>query len=175
MIKVVMFISALAILTACGNKVANVHEQTKDSLAAAPATSTEVTLKDDRLNAIFRHYRLLTEALINEDGAAARKAANAIAAGAAGVSGQEAIQAAAAKITATPDIAQQRDHYAALSNQLINRIKATGINTGALYIDFCPMAMNDKGASWLSTEKAIVNPFFGEKMKTCGEVKETIR
>jgi len=37
------------------------------------------------------------------------------------------------------------------------------------------MAMNDKGASWLSASKQIKNPYFGEKMMTCGEVKETIK
>lgn len=35
--------------------------------------------------------------------------------------------------------------------------------------------MNDKGAYWINGDKSIRNPYFGEKMMTCGEVKETIQ
>jgi Cu(I)/Ag(I) efflux system membrane fusion protein len=37
------------------------------------------------------------------------------------------------------------------------------------------MADNNKGANWLSTEEEIRNPYFGEAMLTCGEVKSTIK
>jgi membrane fusion protein, copper/silver efflux system len=37
----------------------------------------------------------------------------------------------------------------------------------------CPMADNDKGADWLSSEKEIMNPYFGESMLRCGEVTKT--
>jgi len=36
------------------------------------------------------------------------------------------------------------------------------------------MALNDKGGYWLSNEKAIKNPYYGESMMACGEIKETI-
>jgi Cu(I)/Ag(I) efflux system membrane fusion protein len=44
-----------------------------------------------------------------------------------------------------------------------------------LYVQHCPMADNNKGADWLSTEKEIRNPYFGESMLTCGEVTGEIR
>jgi Cu(I)/Ag(I) efflux system membrane fusion protein len=37
------------------------------------------------------------------------------------------------------------------------------------------MAFKDKGAFWLSGEKEIKNPYFGEAMLTCGEVKEAFQ
>jgi Cu(I)/Ag(I) efflux system membrane fusion protein len=37
------------------------------------------------------------------------------------------------------------------------------------------MAFNDKGAYWLSDKEAIRNPYFGDKMLTCGSVEETLR
>lgn len=37
-----------------------------------------------------------------------------------------------------------------------------------------PNVFNDKGALWISSIKKIHNPYFGEKMLKCGEVKETI-
>tara|TARA_R110002051_G_scaffold325766_1_gene430992 strand:+ start:35074 stop:36792 length:1719 start_codon:yes stop_codon:yes gene_type:complete len=44
----------------------------------------------------------------------------------------------------------------------------------AVYIQHCPMADNNSGANWLSLEKAIKNPYFGDKMLTCGSVVEVI-
>jgi len=44
-----------------------------------------------------------------------------------------------------------------------------------LYVDFCPMANNNKGAFWLSASEDIRNPYFGEAMIGCGEVKSTIK
>ena len=39
------------------------------------------------------------------------------------------------------------------------------------YEIFCPMAFNNIGASWLSKEKDVNNPYFGAGMLKCGEVK----
>ena len=36
------------------------------------------------------------------------------------------------------------------------------------------MAFDNQGAYWLSNAKQIRNPYFGEKMLTCGEVKEKL-
>jgi len=134
-----------------------------------------VRLKDDRLNAMYPHYVALTNALTKGDAAAARIAANAITAGAGEVANGNAVAAAAAKITASADLEVQRSVYAQLSNDFIALIKQTGMESGALYVAFCPMAMNDKGAAWLSPENEIRNPYFGEQMLTCGSVKETIQ
>jgi hypothetical protein len=113
--------------------------------------------------------------LTNGDMAEAKIAGNAIEAGAKEVPGAQTVAANAAKITAATDIEAQRTAYAALSNDFIALVKRSGLNSGELYVDFCPMAMNDKGASWISAHKEIRNPYFGEKMMTCGEVKETIK
>ena len=43
-----------------------------------------------------------------------------------------------------------------------------------VYYQFCPMAINNKGAYWLSELKSIRNPYFGEQMMNCGETKETL-
>jgi len=34
------------------------------------------------------------------------------------------------------------------------------------------MADDNKGSFWLSYDKEIANPFFGQSMLTCGEVKK---
>jgi len=146
------------------------HSSMTDSNAAAA-----IQLKDDKLNAVYQHYVHLTTALINGDEAEAKIASNAIETGAAAVADGKAMGAAAAKITDAGDIEAQRTAYADLSNNFISLVKKSGLNSGALYVDFCPMAMDDKGAYWLSANKEVKNPYFGEKMMTCGEVKETIQ
>ena len=172
--QIIMPLAAILILTACSNTVNNNKtEDTTEQVAVTPAPG--IKLKDDKLNAIYQHYVHLTTALVKGDVKEARLAGNAIETGAKEISGAEALGAAAAKITATADIETQRTAYSALSSDFISLVKKSGLSSGALYVDFCPMAMNDKGAFWLSSDKAIQNPYFGEQMMTCGEVKETIQ
>ncbi|MDF4204774.1 efflux RND transporter periplasmic adaptor subunit [Maribacter sp. SA7] len=44
-----------------------------------------------------------------------------------------------------------------------------------IYIQHCPMADGNTGADWLSLEKAIKNPYFGDKMLTCGSVVKVVK
>jgi Cu(I)/Ag(I) efflux system membrane fusion protein len=44
-----------------------------------------------------------------------------------------------------------------------------------LYIQYCPMADRNNGARWLSDSKIVKNPYFGESMLKCGEVKGPIK
>lgn len=44
-----------------------------------------------------------------------------------------------------------------------------------IYVQHCPMADNNKGADWLSSEKEIRNPYFGSSMLKCGEVTKEIK
>ena len=182
LIKITLPVLTIILFTACnsGDKTgadnesgtARTQQPVKERVAS---TSAGVQLKDDKLNAVYPHYADLTKALINGDLAAAKIAGGAIEAGAQTVEGGENIKAAATKISAATDIEVQRAAYAALSNDMVTLIKKTGLKSGALYIDHCPMAMKDKGADWLSESKEIKNPYLGSKMMTCGEVKETLQ
>ncbi|MCF6407795.1 DUF3347 domain-containing protein [Chitinophaga filiformis] len=188
LIRAAVPVFTVILFAACNNPEAGKSEHTTDTMAheghqghdhssmsesSAPAAAA-VQLKDDKLNAVYQHYVHLTTALINGDAAEAKIASNAIETGAATVADGKALGASAAKVTAAGDIEAQRAAYADLSNSFISLVKKSGLNSGALYVDYCPMAMNDKGAYWLSANKEVRNPYFGEKMMTCGEVKETI-
>lgn len=41
-----------------------------------------------------------------------------------------------------------------------------------IYVQYCPMAFNNKGAKWLSFDKKVMNPYFGDVMLHCGSVIE---
>lgn len=71
-------------------------------------------------------------------------------------------------------IEHQREHFAMLSKDIYDLVKALGSGQ-PLYQDFCPMYNKGKGAIWLSETKEIANPYYGKKMYTCGQVKAEIK
>ncbi|PCJ23024.1 MAG: efflux transporter periplasmic adaptor subunit [Flavobacteriales bacterium] len=75
------------------------------------------------------------------------------------------------------NIDEQRIIFLTISQSLSDASQKLGIKIAdnkSLYIQFCPMANDNKGGYWLSTEKKIKNPYFGKKMLKCGSVKETL-
>lgn len=78
------------------------------------------------------------------------------------------------RIGEAQDVELQRKQFDVLSDLLINAIKSFGIEDQVLYIQHCPMAFDNTGAEWLSTEEGILNPYFGDKMLRCGLVQETL-
>lgn len=77
------------------------------------------------------------------------------------------------KIANSTDIVEQRKQFKIVSEHLISAVLSFGINE-TTYKQYCPMADSDKGAFWLSKEKQVLNPYFGNMMLKCGEIKQTI-
>ena len=73
-------------------------------------------------------------------------------------------------ISETKDIKHQREHFATFSTNMYALAKAVKLSTEPIYYDYCPM----KKTYWLSSEKAIRNPYYGNAMLTCGKVAETL-
>ena len=82
------------------------------------------------------------------------------------------MQSSLDKITQTSDVEEQRKHFETLSDNLIEAVEYFGVVENTIYRQYCPMAFKDQGAYWLSSEKEIRNPYFGDMMLTCGEVRE---
>lgn len=182
LIKTTMPFAVAVLLTACGGNETKEtghesHNTTEPATeqSAAPSTGSSVALKNQDLNAIYQHYIHLSTALTNGDVSEAKVASNAIEAGAKEMPGGTTIASSAASITAASDIEAQRTAFQKLSNEMIAQVKKSGLSSGEVYVEYCPMAFNDKGASWLSSSKEIRNPYFGDKMLTCGEVTETLK
>ena len=74
----------------------------------------------------------------------------------------------------TEDIEVQRELFRLISNEMIQWASTTQSVSSKLYVQFCPMANNNKGAKWLSTEEQIRNPFYGDAMLTCGSVVDIL-
>lgn len=74
----------------------------------------------------------------------------------------------------TSDIEEQRKAFSAFNLAFYNSVKMFGLESKITYYQYCPMANSDKGAYWFSESKEIKNPYFGDKMLKCGEVKQVI-
>lgn len=73
-------------------------------------------------------------------------------------------------ISQNKDIKVQREIFERLSTNMVELAKTGKLSTEPVYQQFCPM----KKASWLSSSKAIKNPYYGSAMLTCGSIKETL-
>ncbi len=75
-------------------------------------------------------------------------------------------------------IEMKRSHFSIVTDKLLEAVKQFGIHNteiSALYIEFCPMAFDNDGAYWISESKEIKNPYFGDAMLGCGEIRETLQ
>lgn len=72
------------------------------------------------------------------------------------------------------DIEEKRENFIFISHPLIKVVEAFGVDMGSLYISYCPMANDNRGAFWLSEIEEIRNPYMGQKMLRCGEIRDVI-
>ncbi|MEJ8819906.1 DUF3347 domain-containing protein [Lacibacter sp. H407] len=73
------------------------------------------------------------------------------------------------------ELEKKRESFEMVSNAFYDMVRVIKPTGATIYYQYCPMAFNDKGAYWLSSADSIMNPYFGKKMLTCGEVKETLK
>lgn len=77
-------------------------------------------------------------------------------------------------ITKKEALEDQRAYFATLNENVVKLISGFDNLEKPFYVQKCPMANTNKGAVWISTEKEIRNPYFGDAMLTCGSVIDTI-
>ena len=142
----------------------------------------------DRIDNIYKEYINLKNALVGTDPALASEAARMLSQTAkefnfeplqpeARVFLEEkvaAIEEHSEAISGSTDVEQQREYFYPLSQDMYQLIKSFDVRNEPVYYQYCPMAFDDEGAYWLSNEKQIRNPYFGDVMLKCGEVREVI-
>ncbi|MEK9862238.1 MAG: efflux RND transporter periplasmic adaptor subunit [Verrucomicrobiota bacterium] len=89
---------------------------------------------------------------------------------------QASLHKAASEMTdSSSDIAKVRESFSPLSRALSQVLAQWGSSfSSELYLLHCPMAFKGQGADWIQTHQAVENPYFGDRMFACGEVKETL-
>lgn len=78
-------------------------------------------------------------------------------------------------IAANDNLDNQREHFVILNENIVALAMNMEGLSSTIYVQKCPMANNNKGAVWLSMEKDVRNPYYGDSMLTCGSVIEEIK
>jgi Cu(I)/Ag(I) efflux system membrane fusion protein len=187
--------STLAFVNCGGKKEEAAHEghtmpaatEEKAAAASAPQFTVDAAFQK-QLSGVFSAYVALKEAFVATDAAKVKSQAAATATSLAAtdmklltgaahndwMTYSGAMDAALKEMQATDDIEAQRTAFKNLSDNLYKSIKAFGLGGVTAYYEYCPMAFNDTGAYWLSDNSVVRNPYFGDKMLSCGSVEETL-
>ena len=158
-------------LAACSS---NHKTESSDTVAAADTVSG-AEFKNDTVGQVYNHYIKLKDALVNADVKAAETAANELAIALHTIQGCENTAQNALEIGKSADIKDQRSRFISLSSDVIAMFKNTDLTSGSVFVQYCPMANDGKGAYWLASNKEIKNPYYGDEMLDCGEVKQEIK
>lgn len=159
-------------ITATGSVIAQ-HDHSAASHSKDQAGA--VAFKDAKLGAAYEHYAHLKDALVSSKSDEAKKASEELKNALKSVKGSAGALTAATKLAAASALEEQRLLFSAVSDEMASLVKGGQLSSGSLYLEYCPMANNNEGAYWLSNEKQIRNPYFGDAMLKCGSVKETIQ
>lgn len=77
-------------------------------------------------------------------------------------------------IMSATDVDGKKRAFQTASDLLFDLLRTVQYRGALVYQQHCPMAFNNEGANWLSLEKEIFNPYFGDKMLHCGQVQDSI-
>lgn len=173
--KIKIFASALlimAVYSACNQSQESTKAQKVDSVIVAAPIAIE--LKDADSDLAYHQYLHLKDVLVLSDSIQAQTAAKDLAATLRKINGCENTAIMADKIASGSSLNDQRVNFTSLSADLIDMFKHAEIVSGSMFVQYCPMANDGDGGYWLASETEIRNPYYGDKMLNCGEVKETI-
>jgi hypothetical protein len=160
---ILMFVSVI------GVQAQHDHHAQPEQKSIAP------TFKDAKVGSAYTHYIALKDALVASNAKEAKHAATELEKSLSSISNGKAAYDAAKAIASSAELNEQRKQFTTLSNEITALVKSSKLTSGSLFVEYCPMANNNEGGYWLSNEKAIRNPYFGNSMLTCGSVKETIQ
>ncbi|WP_034229597.1 DUF3347 domain-containing protein [Aquimarina pacifica] len=121
---------------------------------------------------LYQVYIEIKSALVNSDSISVQKSAKKIEDIVISSEETKQLKATSKLISLTKDLKKQRDFFISLTQEIEKQIRMSEITSGAVYKQFCPMAFDGEGGYWLSDSKEIRNPYFGDKMLTCGHIKE---
>lgn len=72
------------------------------------------------------------------------------------------------------NIEAKRKEFKMIADALYTLFQTVRYKEQKIYWIHCPMAFNNTGAYWINQDSTVRNPYFGEKMLTCGTVEGTL-
>ncbi len=149
------------------------YERVPQALAVSDRAVTAAI--PSAIDPVYQAYAALKDALVAGNAASVPALATTLAKHLNGLSVPEAKKATAhaTELAGEMSIAGQRSKFVPVSEAMFALAKASPPTT-TIYYQHCPMYNKGKGAHWLSLEKQIRNPYYGETMLTCGSIVETL-
>src|SRR5258708_23852194 len=146
------------------------HEGHAGVAAAADQTSVPHAVFMQPVQIVYDNYIQVHAALAQDSLEGVSKATTAMVKAIQGDSmkmlPQKVTQQAEALLKAT-NLETARAAFKPLSESLIHYLKEQKVPAGSYHEVYCPMAK----ASWLQTDKTVMNPYMGKAMIHCGELK----
>jgi hypothetical protein len=132
----------------------------------------EVSFSSGQMDRVFEEYQKLRVALVASEAGDAREAAGRLAEALG--DDQAEVMTISNSIAATGELEEQRTFFSDLTAALEPFFRQNLVG-GEIYQQFCPMAFEGKGGYWISDKEEIRNPYYGDRMLTCGKVTEIIK
>jgi hypothetical protein len=171
--KYIVAVCLLA-MASCGNPDKDSAKVTDSVAVTTPVTSKTVSFKEPEIQGIYENYIVLKDILVKGDEQGAREAAKVLSGKLSLYKGCENTALIADKINAAKSLKDQRKEFTYLSSDVIALFKHATLSEGTIYVQHCPMANNGEGGDWLSSQKEVRNPYYGDEMLECGAVIEEI-
>ncbi|MBR2647846.1 MAG: DUF3347 domain-containing protein [Sediminibacterium sp.] len=187
--KKLLVIGIAIAIASCGSK-----EEKQETAAITNTVSLGKSANSDSFNRSFKQvldqYYILKDNFVAEKDPAIDSAAKALLVLADslslnGLGGDSSVKATAITykmgiaaelkgLLGEKDREEKRKAFQMASEQLYDFIRTVQYDREVVYHQYCPMAFNDQGATWLSNSSDIKNPYLPKKMLHCGEVKDSI-
>ncbi len=147
-------------------------------LTTFTAIQAQDNVETNRLSAVLQSYYSIKDALVAGNNKTASESAAEFMKNLDGISYKTISEGSvnnllkdAGTIANAKNIDKQRAAFSNFSTNMASVAKEQKLTDQPVYLQYCPM----KKASWLSSEKSIKNPYYGNSMLTCGKVTETIQ
>lgn len=163
----------------CGNEKKKtepevIEVETSSTAVEYTSGNSDVVFTDDKLAVVFRQYIQIKTALVNTDAEKAAYEATTLRDIFVKMQVGEEVVTAVQQMADSKDIEVQRTSFVKVTSD-VEKLMEGALSSGTIYKQYCPMAFGNTGASWLSENKEIYNPYFGDKMLKCGRVQAEIK
>ncbi len=187
--KIVVLLVVLPILS-CSSPSATTNQQQETDQPVSLATVVSSNLSSEvktQVKDVFTIYLSLKDQLVDDNFMAAKQDAGLLIKGVERINLKSVTErerafleqillqliADLSSFSTAIDVKGQREVFSAISTNLLELIKQSSMVPSKVYQQYCPMAFNNQGAFWLSTDTFIRNPYFGDEMLECGEIAAT--
>ena len=190
--KTLLILTVILSAVACKNKEDKTEETTTAPETKAAAGYAYSETFNQSMNNVLNAYYSLKDAFVASDTVKVNAAASQLKGlldslkldevqkfdtlGFASINGRAGdVAAELSGMLGEKELEKKRESFEMVSNAFYDMVRVIKPTGATVYYQYCPMAFDNKGAYWLSNADSIMNPYFGKKMLTCGEVKETLK